>query len=789
MRALNKKVFNDLWLLRGQVFAIVLVIGIGVAVFVMALGTVDSLEVTRKSYYQRYRFADIFMAVRRAPETLVHRIGAIAGVQQVGTGIAHNVVLDIAGIDEPVNGLVVSAPEQGSNSLNNLHIRQGRMIMPRAIDEAVVTEAFANANRLVPGSFFHATLKGQRRKIQVVGVATSPEYVFFSVPGTLAPDDRRFGVLWMDRSALADIFDLDGAFNNLAVSLQPNASEADVIQHLDRLLLNYGGVNAYGRADHLSHATLSGEIDQLRASIYIAAPIFLGIIAFLVNMLMLRYVETERTHIGVFKAFGYRNTQIAWHYGKFVLSIVSVGVTVGIAFGVWLGGSVTAIYAAHYHFPFLEYTLSPWVLVEAVATYGMAGLLGAVGSVYRAVRLEPSVAMRPALPAAYRRSHLENRQLWLALDQSTHMMLRHIFRWPRRSLMTSLGIAASISTFIVPSGISGSIDQMIHTHFFQAERQDLTVSFAQERHSNAMIDLATYPGILRAEAFRAVLANVRFGMRGRRVTILGRHPGNTLTRPLDRQGKPMALPTKGITLSASMAKWLGVGVGDKVVLEFLQGRRLTRLIPVTAISASYFGMTFFTLNMDLATLNDLMQEGDVISGANLKIDPTKKHALYQSLKHTPAITGVISHEASLSTMRRLLQETQKMTVVNGIFAAAIIFGIIYNNARISFTERRGEFATMLMIGFGRFEIYYIVLGELALLTLSAMPFGCIGGYGLSWALTEGTSNEVFRIPLHLNKAAFGNALLFASGSVILSSLVVLRLIARLNIVDVLKKNE
>lgn len=789
MRALNKKMLRDLWRMWGQVLAIMLVIVVGVTAFVMALGTVDSLDITRKAYYQRYRFADIFLAVRRAPETLVPRIAAIPGVQQVATGIAHNVVLDIDGIDEPINGLLVSSPEFGVASLNNLHIRRGRMIRPKATDEVVITEPFAQANQLAPGSSFYATLKGQRRKLYVVGVALSPEYIFFGVPGTLAPDDRRFGVLWMDREALSHAFDLDGAFNNLALTLQPGASESAVLKQLDRLLLDYGGVGAYGRSDHVSHATLSGEIDQLRSSIHIVAPIFLGVIAFLLNMLMLRYVETERKHIGVFKAFGYSNIQVAWHYGKFVLVIVAAGVVTGIVAGAWLGRSVTEIYAEHYHFPFLEYTLSPLVFAEAVIAYGVAGLLGAISSVYSAAKLQPAVAMRPAAPPVYQHTRIERLGFWFALDQSTRMMLRHIIRWPVRSTMTLFGIAAAIATFIAPFGISGSVEQMINTHFFQAERQDLTVSFAQERPRSSIVDLIAYPGVMQAEGFRAVLAKVRFGVKERRITILGQRPGNTLTRPLDNTGQPLTLPDRGVAMSKTMAEWLGVRLGDYVTLEFLQGRRLIRTVPVTAITASYVGLTFFTLYMDLDNLNSLMTEGDVITGVHLKTDPTQKLQIYKELKETPSITGVISHGASLSTMRRLLGETLKMTVINGIFAAAIIFGVIYNNARISFVERYNEFAAMLMVGFGNSEIYYIVLGELTILTLAAMPLGCIGGYIFSWVLTEGTANEVFRIPLHLDIQAFGIAFLFALCSVAVSSIAILRKIAQLDIVQVLKINE
>ncbi|MDD5033406.1 MAG: FtsX-like permease family protein [Methylococcaceae bacterium] len=789
MNALDRKLLRDLWRLRGQVIAIILVTAAGVAAFIMAMATVDSIEVTRTAYYERYRFAEVFSALRRGPETLVPRIAGIPGVQQVSTGIAHNVILDIEGMEEPVNGLLVSAPEKGPESLNNIHIRSGRLIRPGSSDEVVVSEPFARANQLLPGASLYANLKGQKRKLHVVGVALSPEYIFFAVPGTLSPDDRRFGVMWMDRKALSNAFDLDGAFNNLALTLQPNASESEVIGRLDRMLVDYGGVGAYGRADHISHATLNGEITQLRASIHIAAPVFLGVIAFLLHMLMMRHIETEREHIGILKAFGYGDSQVAWHYAKFVILIVAVGVMIGMGGGVKLGRTVTETYAEHYHFPFLEYGLRSSVFFEAIAAYGMAGLIGAWGSMRRAARLEPAVAMRAPPPPVYRRTWIEGLGIVLLLDQSTRMILRHIIRWPMRSALTIFGIAAAIAILISPFGITGSVDKMIDTHFFQAERQDLTMSFAQERHSSAIYDLVLAPGVLRIEGFRAVLASVGFGGKSRRITVLGRQADGVLTRALDRRQRPIPLPDRGVTLSSSMAQWLGVSAGDYVSLEFLQGRRMSRQVPVTAITDSYIGLSFFTLFMDRGILNALMMEGDVISGVHLKIDPLQQQSLYAKIKEIPSITGVISHGASLATMRRLLQETLKLTFVNGMFAVIIIFGVIYNNARISFTERSNDFATMLLIGYGRRDVYFIVLGELTLLTLAAMPLGCLGGYAFAWMLTEGTANEVFRTPLHIESRAFGIAMLFALLSVLISSITVLMKVNKMDIVEVLKTRE
>ena len=55
------------------------------------------------------------------------------------------------------------------------------------------------------------------------------------------PDNSRFGVIWMSESALAGIYDLEGAFSSIAVKLLRNASEPEVITRLDALLDPYGG--------------------------------------------------------------------------------------------------------------------------------------------------------------------------------------------------------------------------------------------------------------------------------------------------------------------------------------------------------------------------------------------------------------------------------------------------------------------------------------------------------------------------------------------------------------------
>jgi putative ABC transport system permease protein len=790
MRALNRKLLRDLWRMRGQVFAIVLVTSAGTAAFVTLFGTMLSLERTQAAYYERYRFADIFTNVRRAPESMAAALARIPGVRKVRTRIVHNVVLDIAGIKEPANGLLVSAPVAGAGAINDIHLRTGRRVREGATDEVVLNEAFADANKLTPGSSFYASIKGKRRKLNVVGIGLSPEYIFFGVPGTMVPDDRRFGVMWMDHDALAAAFDLRGAFNDVSISLMPFADEAEVIGQVDRLLDIYGGIGAYARKDHVSHATLNGNIEQLRTSIVLAAPIFVGVVAFLLHMVMMRHVETEREYIGVLKAFGYGNWTIAWHYQALVTIIVGTGIAIGLVGGAQLGKVVTQAFANSYHFPFLQYAVTPAVFLYAAGIQGSAALIGGMASLRNAVLLPPAVAMRPAPPPVYRRTLLERIGLRLLPDQPTRMILRHIVRWPLRSAMTVLGIAIATAILLGPMAVLDSAKHMVDVHFFRSDRQDLTVAFAQVRpESAAMLAMAHAPGVLQVEPFRATLANISYGRKQRRITVLARHPVNELARPLLNHFDPLDIPSHGIVVSSSMADWLGAGPGDFIDVQFLESRRPRVRLPIVAIAQAHVGLTFFMLHMDINALNRLMGDSNVITGVNMRLDPNSVDALYSKLKDIPSITGVVSHTTQLEAMHRIMAQTTRMTMMNIIFAAIIVFGVVYNSARISLAERSRELATMRMLGFTRIEVSYILLGELALLTAMAIPLGCGLGYALAWKLTEGTTNEMFRLPLWVLRDSYGYTVAIAVVTVAISSVVVTWRIFRLDLLGILKTRE
>ncbi|MDE0126919.1 MAG: ABC transporter permease [Bryobacterales bacterium] len=407
MQALNRKLLRDLWRIKGQATAISMVIAVGVLMYIMYLSAFDSLQVTRSSYYERQRFADVFASLKRAPLSLGSRIASIPGVSQAETRVVVDVTLDVEGLAEPATGRLVSVPDRQRQILNDVALSAGRYIEAGRPDEVIVSEGFAQAHLLRPGSTVRAILNGRRRDLEVVGIGLSPEYIYTIRPGDLMPDDKRFGVFWMERRALAAAFDMEGGFNDVALTLMPGTEPDAVIDALDDLLRPYGGWGAIPRALQLSHWSVDNELKGLQGAGIVVPMVFLGVAAFLLHVVLRRIVAVQREQIATLKALGYSNRLLATHYVQWALAISLLGTLAGTAGGMLLGRGMLSLYNEFFRFPELEYRLEPEVVVGAVAIGIVAAILGANSAVRQAVRLQPAEAMRPEPPTKFRVSVAE----------------------------------------------------------------------------------------------------------------------------------------------------------------------------------------------------------------------------------------------------------------------------------------------------------------------------------------------------------------------------------------------
>ena len=788
MRAIDIKLLRDLRRLWAQALAIALVMASGVATLVLANGAYRSLEESRSAYYERNRFADVFATATRAPISVSDRIAAIPGVASAEPRIVKFALLDVAGLAEPATGLAISIPDQRAARLNVPYLREGRLPEIGRADEVVVNEQFARANGFGLASRFKAILNGRLRELSIVGIAMSPEFIYAIGPGDLMPDDQRFCVMWMSYKALAGLFDLDGAFNSVALLLLPGVDDSEVMRQVDTLLARYGGTGAYGRKDQLSHSFIDAELKQLAALARVMPPIFLSVAAFLINITLSRLVALEREQIGLLKAVGYAPPMIAWHYIKLVLLIAAFGIAIGFAAGATLGRGLTRLYANFFHFPVLVFSNDPDVYALAALVSTSAAILGAFMAVHEVLELTPAVAMQPPAPPRYRR--ILPRLLLapsLAVPQFTVMAFRHMLRRPLRAGLTTLGLALAVALLVTALMSFDSVDAMIEIAFHHTDRQDATINFTDAVSSRAVEAVAHLPGVLRVEPYRSTSVRLRNGARSRRLTIIGKPAGMDLSRVLDIDLRPVRLPETGLMLGTRVAALLALKPRDLVDVEVLEGRRYTTRVPVTGIIESYFGLVVF---MDIDALNTLLGEGRRVNGAHIRYDAAQSASLFQEIKRTPAVASVGLQQRALKRFRETIaQNINYMVFVYVSRAVIIAFGIVYNSARIQLSERARELASLRVLGFTRGEVSWVLLTELAVLSVVSLPLGWLIGYGFGWLLIQSYSSDLYRAPFVISTPTFAKAALVVLLAAAASALIVRRRIDRLNLVAVLKTRE
>ena len=789
IRALDRKLLRDLARLRTQAVAIALVVAAGTAVFIGTAATARALRLSQEKYYADHRFAHVWTRLVRAPEGVLRQLAEVPSVAAVDGRLVAQGVIDVPGIEEPATGLFIGIPPAHGHVLNDVYVRRGRHVEASDVDEVLIAEAFADRNRLKPGDTIGAVIAGHQIRAQVVGVALSPEFIMQIQPGGLIPDDRRFGVFWMSRDRLESLLDLRGAFNDVALRLSAGADLPAVLVAVDRVLDPYGGQGSYARSTQPSHVMLEAHIRPVAALAIVVPAIFLAVAMFLINVVLSRLVTTERTQIGMLKAFGYSNGRLIRHYLLLAAIIAGGGYAIGVPIGVWLGRVMSVWFATFFRFPTLVFTVEPvFLVIAAIAMLGSSAL-GAFVSVRMVARMTPVVAMTPPAPI-YRPTWFDHSNLAKRLLRApaARMILRNVTRHPVRALLTAGGMSLAIAIVVFGGFTADALARVVDVRFQHEERQDLTVVLREPRSLERQWEgLADLPGVRLAEPSRTVPARLHVAARVQDVVVVGLDPQTRLRRLMDMRYDIATIPPDGVVIGAWLATQLGIRRGDTVALEIRQGRRRTVTARVTGLIDEPLGRYVYG---DLRTIGRLLEEPGTFSAVSLSIDPAHANELYSTLKRAPAVLGVEFRKSSLLNFRAMGdQSVAFIRKIELVFAVIIAFGVVYNTARIAVAERAHELATLRVLGFTRQEISSILLGEIGALAAPAIPLGCLFGFLLSSWLAGALSSELFRFPVVLDARTYGFAIGVFAMAALLSALVVRRQLDRLDLVAVLKARE
>jgi len=790
VKALNRKLIRDVGRMRGQIASIGAIVACGVASVLAMRSTLDSMQRASEMYYASARMPNVFASLKRAPERVADRIRKIDGVAMIDTRVVAEALLTVPGLTESATGHFVSVPETGNPVLSRIYIRRGRYLSPRSMNEVLINEHFAEANKIKPGSTVAALINGRRRDFLVVGIALSPEFVHDALPSSgigMFGDSRHTAILWIRRNALAPVDGMDGAFNDVALTLTSGTNEKEVVVRLNDLLRPYGGGHAYARRDQLSANIVAGELEQLRVFGTAMPVVFLLVAAFLLNVVLSRLVATQREEIAALKAFGYSNSSIAIHFLGYAAAAVLSGSVAGIALGIWAGSKYTALYSAFFKFPAFDHFTSPILFVASIAVSAAAATAGALSAVRAAVALPPAEGMRPPSPLIFKPLLAEKLGIVGVFSPAVRMVMRNLERQPGRTATSVLGVALSAAILVVGTFAFDSARFMSDSQFRHVQREDMSVSFFRAVDPRALGELRRIPGIIRVEGYRSTPVRISSGHRSRQIIVTGINDASGFRRLADKELRHYQLPSTGIVITKALAEILDVVPGDEVFLEIMERGTRERPVKVAALLDELIGMSGY---MELSELNRIIGDGSRVSGANTSISNGMDRRVLQRLNEIPLISGTATRSAMLASFDRQIAESLRLTVTIVVSLACVVaLGVIYNGIRIALSERSRELASLRVLGFTKREVAALLFGEQGVIDVLGTPLGLALGLGLAYWIATGFKSELYRFPVVVLPHTYLFAALVVLVAGVVASALMRKRIYSLDLIAVLKTRE
>jgi putative ABC transport system permease protein len=750
MTTLDRKLLREARASKGLILAITCLVAVGVMCYVYMQSAYNNLRTARDQYFAQCRLADFWIDVKKVPLAELDEIAAIPGVSEIHPRIQFLATVDLERSEYPLNAYVVSLPDERQTIINDIVLKRGGYFTERRENEVLVNDNFARKHGLHPGQWIRLILNNRREELFIVGTAISSEFVYLVSPGSLTPDPERFGVFYIKRTYAEEIFDMDGACNQITGLVAPEYREHpdEILQTIERRLDSYGVFAKTPRRDQPPTRFLNDEITGLGTFATIMPVIFLAVAALVLNVLMARLIDQQRVIIGTLKGLGYSSAQIFWHFTKFGGLIGLIGGLVGCFFGYRMAEFVTDLYHQFFEFPNLENHFYVPLYITGLIISLLCALIGSAQGAYSALKLRPAEAMRPKPPRQGRHVWIERFGFfWQRLTFGWRMVLRNVIR---NRLRSSVGLfAATMGAALLMTGftLQYCIVYLIDFQFDKVMRSDVDLAFKDERGPDALDEARRLPGVDYAEPTLDVACEFFNGPYSRKGGITGLVQGARLTVPRDLAGLPIRIPDSGLAMTRKMAELLHLDVGDHVVIKPAKGLRTLRSVPVVEISDSYIGLSVYA---EINFLSRLIDEEQALTGVQLAMDPRREayKIFYREVKRVPALQAFNERASNVKNLMETLVNTQDIFIgLMTLFAGVIFFASLLNTSLIGLAERRREVATLRVVGYSPWQIGGYFLRESMIINVLGTLIGFPLGYGLVWYLTYVYDTEMFRFPL------------------------------------------
>lgn len=787
MGILLKKFIRDIREAKGQYISLIIVVTIGVMFYSGINATFRNLENASTKYYREYNFADIWVDFYKAPESIIDRIENLTYVKMASGRVVMDVSMNIS--DEDATVRLITLPDDRETVVNDIDIKSGRYFSKEETNQCLVEEEFFIAHGLTLGDYIYPVVNGNEVKIKVIGTVKSPEFVYTLKDGSeLMPDSKKFGIIYVKNSFGQEIFGLKGSINSASVLLQNGVDLDKASDDIEKYLKSYGIISIIDKDDQISNRMLKAEMDGLKAMGSAFPIVFFIVAAVIIYIMMGRMVENQRTQIGVLKALGFTNLQVFFHYLTYSVFVAVLGSILGAITGMYLGDAYTKLENMYFHLPVVNMQIYPDLVLPAFLLTLFFCLLAGYNSCKAVFKIMPSEAMKPKSPEIGKKIFLERLKIiWLNIDNTWKIIFRNIFRHKRRALLTSIGVIFSTALLLIAMSMMDSINFMVDQQYSNIQNYDIKVNFSKFLSLEEVKSIRNIPGVNKIEPILETGVEIQKGWRKKNVglTAIVRDP--EMYRVVDKAGKPVALPGRGIVIPEKLAEELEIKLNDSVLLKpLLPGMDEIR-VPVKGIAAQYIGMSAYS---PLEDINYIMGEGVITNSAVLKLENNSfENEVKEKLKDMGAVSSVQSKSDALNALMKNMAAMTSSIGIMILLAAILSIAVVYNTATINIFERQRELATLKVLGFKDNEIKKLIFNENYIITAFGLILGLPCGSWLGTYMMTTFTTDFYSFPFVTESWTYVFSIALTIVFTIMANLILMKKIKKISIVEVLKNRE
>ncbi|EKN71144.1 FtsX-like permease family protein [Schinkia azotoformans] len=783
-----RKMFRDILENKVAYIACAIVIAIGLMTYTSMSIAKDGLFNAKDQFYQEYSFADGFAKVKAIPITRAQALEEIDGIDVVSGRLVKDVRVLMPDTEENVYLRLISLNAPEGNELNGIKLEKGTFPSTNR-QQILVADKFYEAHQLQIGNKINVIIEGKQVELSVSGTGMSPEYIYaLKELQSVASDPLTFEVAYVPYEDMEQLFNQKGLVNDISFTLKPGVTYEDVEQAVKSDLERYELESLYAAKDQLSNAMLTEELKQLERMASSLPVIFLIIAAIILYIMLKRLVESQRGQIGTLKAFGYRRSEILFHYLWYGIFIGIFGGVLGGVLGIWVSKYYLQIYQMFFNLPNIgAHTSMKYFYLGII----MAVLFSAVASfqgVRGVIRLQPAEAMHPVVPTFVKKTFLEKIPgFWRAFNVQGRMAIRNLLRNKNRSIFTLIGMIFTFSMMASFFSLSSMSETMIMDQFTRVQKQDVKLTFVKPMpRSDVIRELNDVDGVKRVEPFLEIPVSLKFLNHKKDVIALGISVDSELYNVFDKEGNRLEVPKSGMMVSEQVADKLGVQVGDVLQVESIFAKDEKLNIKIEKIIPQYLGANIY-MNQD--ALLGLLKQGEMMTSALIAIDKRAMPSLKDEYRASKYISTIEVRQEMIDKYEELMGSATYAMWVMAIISIITGFAIVYNSSIISLAERKRELASLRVMGMTPKEVMEVVSVEQWFIGFSGMIAGIPLAFLMNQMMSTSMSNDLYTIPPGTSGNAIVLAFIGTIFAIAVSQASISRKVKQLDLVAVLKERE